>query len=84
MTRWLAEWFRAHGGVRAYFSDQEISSIDMDCLSTIVEKDLESGIQRERLLFALVMLAEWTTRYQQRISGFRDRVPEAIREVWAG
>jgi len=59
MRRWLKQWFDSHGGVRAYFSGRALPGVDAAVAIAIVEQDVARDIQRERLLFSLVMLAEW-------------------------
>jgi len=59
MRRWLKQWFDSHGGARAYFSARPLPEMDMAAVIGLVEQDVARDIQRERLLFALVMLAEW-------------------------
>ncbi|AOU98650.1 asparagine synthase (glutamine-hydrolyzing) [Acidihalobacter yilgarnensis] len=59
MRRWIGEWFGAWGGVSAYFAQRPVPGIDHETLTDIVGSDLLAGIHRERLLFAVVMLAEW-------------------------
>ena len=36
-----------------------MAKLDMDEVTRLVEEDLAAGVQRERLLFALVLLTEW-------------------------
>lgn len=59
MRRWIGEWFAAWGGPESYFRQRSIPQIDVGVLTSIVENDLSEGVHRERLLFALMMLAEW-------------------------
>jgi asparagine synthase (glutamine-hydrolysing) len=59
MGRWLAQWFEDQPSVRSYFSDRPMAKLDMNEVIRLVEEDLTAGVQRERLLFALVLLTEW-------------------------
>lgn len=59
MRRWIGEWFAAWGGASAYFAQRPIPGVDSEALTDIVGSDLVAGLHRERLLFAVVMLAEW-------------------------
>jgi asparagine synthase (glutamine-hydrolysing) len=71
MRQWLERWFEAHGGPRAYFDARPLPDVDSTELLTVVEADLAHGLQRERLLFALVMLAEWSAASAARIATAR-------------
>ena len=68
MRRWLKQWFDSHGGVRAYFSACPLPDIDASAAIEMVEQDVARDIQRERLLFALVMLAEWKVSSGDRLT----------------
>lgn len=59
MARWLVQWFGVQGSVRDYFRDRAVPGLDMAEVASVTEEDLSAGVQRERLLFALVMLIEW-------------------------
>ncbi|HEV8482851.1 MAG TPA: asparagine synthase (glutamine-hydrolyzing) [Blastocatellia bacterium] len=59
MSRWLAQWFEAQHSVRNYFLERPLAKLDMNEVTLLVEEDLTAGVQRERLLFALVLLIEW-------------------------
>jgi asparagine synthase (glutamine-hydrolysing) len=65
MRRWLKQWFENHGGVRAYFSTRPLPDIEQSHAISLVEQDITRDIHRERLLFALVMLAEWSDASRQ-------------------
>lgn len=65
MKNWLLDWFRTHGGVRAYFAERHIPCLNMANLVAMIEEDIRAGLNRERFLFAMVMLCEW---YRQGIS----------------
>lgn len=71
MRRWLERWFGTHRGPRAYFEARPLPSIDAAAAVELVDADIAAGLQRERLLFALVMLAEWTHSAQSRIASAR-------------
>jgi asparagine synthase (glutamine-hydrolysing) len=72
MRRWLKQWFDSHGGVRAYFSGRPLPGIDLAAAIDLAEQDVAREIQRERLLFALVMLAEWTAASARRLEQARN------------
>jgi asparagine synthase (glutamine-hydrolysing) len=59
MKVWLRRWFEHHGGVKSYFASRPLPGIDTAAAVTLVDADLRDGLNRERLLYALVMLAEW-------------------------
>ncbi len=74
MRQWLGRWFEAHGGPHAYFDARPLPDVDGAELLAVVEADLAQGLQRERLLFALVMLAEWRAASLARIATARGGV----------
>jgi len=59
MRGWIADWLAAHGGPDAYFGARPVPGVDTGELRAVVAADLAAGLQRERLLFALIMLVEW-------------------------
>jgi asparagine synthase (glutamine-hydrolysing) len=59
MRAWIGEWLAARGGPATYFGTRTIPGIDAAELVSVVAADLSAGLERERLLFALIMLAEW-------------------------
>ncbi len=66
MARWLAQWFETQSSVRDYFLERTIPGLDMNEVARLTEEDLSVGVQRERLLFALVMLVEWHQAFKSR------------------
>jgi asparagine synthase (glutamine-hydrolysing) len=75
MKTWLRSWFDRRGGARAYFGSTALPDLDVQFAATLVERDLAEGLNRERLLYALVMLAEWRASAMARIGTLRSRVP---------
>lgn len=66
MRKWLTEWFERAGGPYAYFkSGPLLSELDVDAVAGIVQRDIQNGLQRERLLFSLIMLVEWYRAFQR-------------------
>jgi asparagine synthase (glutamine-hydrolysing) len=59
MSRWLMEWFTAHGGVGPYFASRPLPGVDIQGVVRLVEREVRTGVQRQRLVFALVILGEW-------------------------
>jgi asparagine synthase (glutamine-hydrolysing) len=59
MKDWITSWFALHGGVAAYLPDRSIPGLNMREVLRLIQTDLRVGVQRERLLFALVLLCEW-------------------------
>ena len=59
MKAWLRGWFDKRGGAAAYFSATPLPGMDTAAVVELVEADLGDGLNRERLLYALVILAEW-------------------------
>ena len=65
MRRWLKEWFQRTGGAQAYFrSGPTLPGLNVDVVADIVQRDIKQGLQRERLLFALIMLTEWWRAFE--------------------
>lgn len=59
MASWVRQWLRRVGGLRAYFDLRRIKQFDVDAAVTLVEREMASDRPNERLLFSLVVLAEW-------------------------
>jgi asparagine synthase (glutamine-hydrolysing) len=68
MREWITQWFALHGGAATYLSDRSIPGLNMGSLLRLIETDLIAGVQRERLLFALVMLFEWYVAARTRMA----------------
>ena len=71
MKRWITEWFALHGGVAAYLANHPIPGLNASRVASLIEEDLSAGVQRERLLFALLLLFEWYSAAQVRIGALR-------------
>lgn len=71
MSNWLRQWFQVHGGVNSYFAEREFPSLDINYISQIISTDLEQGICRERLIFALILLIEWYQIFTKRLQALR-------------
>ncbi len=69
MRKWLKEWFDLHGSVEDYISACKIDFLDNSEVIRLVKNDLADGINRERLLFALVLLFEWYKNQRSFFSG---------------
>lgn len=59
MRAWLRSWFERRGGARAWLRESDLPGIDGRALAALVDSDLSEGLNRERLLYAIVLLAEW-------------------------
>jgi asparagine synthase (glutamine-hydrolysing) len=66
MRGWLRQWFHDKGSVQEYFMNRAVPGLDLVELGRLVGEDLNVGVRRERLLFALVLLVEWYTSFQAR------------------
>ena len=66
MQRWLKQWLDLNGPAPEYFHDRPVPGLDMDAVGELIRNDLDRGIHRERLLFALVVLVEWYSRFTAR------------------
>ena len=71
MRRWISEWFATWGGAGAYFDQRPITGIDGRELISIVETDIAAGLHRERLHFAVIMLAEWWHHFAAKRAALR-------------
>ena len=77
MRAWIREWLAARGGPAAYFGASPIAELDSAELVGVVASDLEAGVQRERLLFALIMLVEWHAAATKRVANIAGRYAAA-------
>jgi len=72
MRTWLQAWFERRGGARAYFAAAALPDLDTQVLIELVESDLAAGLQRERLWYALILLAEWRATAYRRMRAQRE------------
>ena len=79
MESWLRDWFQDHGGARPYFRAADVDGLDGDAVAALVAADVERGVQRPRLLFALVALVEWRRAFRQALEALRQET-----RAWAG
>ncbi len=80
MGRWLAQWFEAQASVRDYFLEREMPGLDMMEVARLTAEDLSAGVNRERLLFALVLLVEWHQSFKNRRRELAKKLREAVGE----
>ena len=73
MRTWIREWLQARGGAAAYSRACPLPGIDAAELIAVVDADVAAGVQRERLLFALIMFAEWAAASRERIAALGAR-----------
>lgn len=66
MGQWLMKWFGAQGCVYDYFQLRAVPGLKAKAVADLVSQDLRVGVQRERLLFALVLLSEWYHSFKSR------------------
>ncbi len=72
MAKWLQQWLGRAGDLRDYFNLHRIKEFDVVAAVSLVERELVSDRPNERLLFSLVMLAEWHHSFFRRMaSDFR-------------
>jgi len=71
MKAWLTAWFERRGGPGAYFRDVSIPELNTDEVASLAQRDLAAGVGRERLLYALVALAEWRAACVGRLAAAR-------------
>jgi asparagine synthase (glutamine-hydrolysing) len=77
MRAWIREWLEARGGAGTYFGERDLPGIDAKEVVSVVDTDLAAGVQRERLLFALIMFAEWHAASRKRIAELSARYQAA-------
>ena len=66
MRTWLEAWFTSHGTPQTYFRSRPFPHLNTVGLADVVAADLAAGVQRERLLFAVIMLLEWWDAFQSK------------------
>jgi len=66
MASWLKQWFAQHDNVNEYFRARAFPELNMGEVADLTNEDLSRGVQRERLLFALVLLVEWYQSFKSR------------------
>ena len=59
MARWLQQWLHRADDLRHYFDLRRIAHFDADAAASLVKREMESTHPNERLLFSLIILAEW-------------------------
>lgn len=59
MGKWLMKWFSDQASIYDYFQLRSVPGLKAKEVADLVTQDLRVGVQRERLLFALVLLTEW-------------------------
>lgn len=79
MARWLAQWFAAQRSIRDYFLERALPGLDINEVAWLTEGDLLGGVGRERLLFALLLLAEWYQSFKSRQFQLARRYSEAAK-----
>jgi asparagine synthase (glutamine-hydrolysing) len=75
MRQWVQDWFSGYGGPEHYFRSRPIPHLDNSQLNRMVTAGLEQG--RERLLFALILFAEWWHSFQRQRDSLRHRIAMA-------
>ena len=68
---WLGQWFDVHSGPAAYFTAHEVPGIDPNVAARLVTHDAATGYGRERLIFALIMLHLWRSKFDRRRRNLR-------------
>ena len=78
MRTWIREWLDARGGATAYFGAHPVPGIDAAEMIAVVEADLRADVQRERLLFALIVLVEWLDASSRRVAKLAARYGSGV------
>jgi asparagine synthase (glutamine-hydrolysing) len=81
MKLWLQNWFEKRGGVRICLDETSLSGLDATAVASMVESDLRAGLNRERLLYALVLLAEWQKSAVRNVARARQQAFAGITEI---
>jgi len=81
MRDWLAQEFTARGGPAAFVQAGPLPGLDGDALAQVISDDLARGVERERLLLALLMLVEWWRSFSARQAILAKRVAASKRFV---
>lgn len=66
MRKWIVQWFESHGGPDNYVRNRPIPHLDADLVIDAIKSDIERGLHRERLWFAVILLIEWHESYLKR------------------
>jgi asparagine synthase (glutamine-hydrolysing) len=74
MREWLFTWFRQAGGAAGYCAARPFPGLDGEEMRRVIQEDLDAGLQRERLLFALVLLLEWHREFTASVAAARGRL----------
>ena len=88
MESWLRQWFEAQDGPAEYFRAAAVPGLDAQAATALAGADLQRGVARPRLLFALVALAEWHRAFVLQLRDVQDRIdavgnPAAVgRSAW--
>ena len=78
MGKWLGQWFEGHAPIREYFLSRAVPGLDMNEVARLTSQDLSSGVQRERLLFALLLLVEWYQSFKSRQQALKRKCRESV------
>ncbi len=68
MAKWLQQRLGQVGDLREYFNLHRIKEFNVAAAVSLVERELVSARPNERLLFSLVMLAEWHHSFFRRMA----------------
>lgn len=71
MREWLAQWLEEKGGPDQYFFERGVPGLNMKTIADMATNELRDGINRERLLFALLLLCEWYSAFTRKVSELR-------------
>lgn len=68
MARWLQQWLHQVGNLQGYFDLWRIPNFDVDAAVSLVKHETASAHPNERLLFSLIILAEWHHSFFKRLA----------------
>jgi asparagine synthase (glutamine-hydrolysing) len=80
MRTWISQWLSAEGGAEKYFTRKPVPGTLTDRVIQMVNADLRRGVHRERLLFALLVLAEWHITFKQQVRELRNRYDSTYKD----
>lgn len=71
MGPWLVDWFRRMGPPKEWYGARAIEGLNAEACSQLTEQQIAIGVTRERLVFALVLLHEWSNCFFRKVSESR-------------
>lgn len=70
MATWLGRWLHQIESLRTYVDLPRCKGWDADAAAALVAQEMTYGCKNERLLFSIVLLAEWQRAFWGRLASF--------------